>query len=172
MSATCARDVVRQCLEGILTGYTTESANALCLNGGEGASAAADDSARARAIGVDGAGAGDDAAGRSARGAGCAGGFRGQRAEGGSQSRLGRRDAHRRLGASAGAGASAGTGAGAGAGASAGAAAAVAGDGAARPGSVLGDGHGLEHGLGLLLGGVDGEGHALTTVAILTAVEP
>lgn len=48
----------------------------------------------------------------------------------------------------------------------------AAGDAGAGAGAVLGDGHGLEHGLGLSGGGVDGEGHALAAVALLLAVEP
>lgn len=45
-------------------------------------------------------------------------------------------------------------------------------NGSSGASAVLGDGHGLEHGLGLGGGGVDREGHALSTVALLLAVEP
>lgn len=45
-------------------------------------------------------------------------------------------------------------------------------DGAVGSGSVLGNGKGLEHSVGLLGGGVDGEGHALAAVVALLAEEP
>jgi len=48
----------------------------------------------------------------------------------------------------------------------------VAGDGAAGALALLRDSQGLELGLGLFGGGIDGEYHALTTVASLCAVEP
>lgn len=46
------------------------------------------------------------------------------------------------------------------------------GDGAAATLALLANGEGLEHGVRLLGGGVDGEDHALSAVGALTAVEP
>lgn len=46
------------------------------------------------------------------------------------------------------------------------------GDGGGVAAAVLLDGHGLEHGVGALSGGVDGEDHALAAVRALGAVEP
>lgn len=48
----------------------------------------------------------------------------------------------------------------------------VAGDGTAGTVTLLLDGEGLKHGVGLLGGGVDGENHALSAVVALAAVEP
>lgn len=48
----------------------------------------------------------------------------------------------------------------------------ASGEGSTSAGAVLGDGEGLEHGLGLFGGRVDGEDHALSAVALLSAVEP
>lgn len=48
----------------------------------------------------------------------------------------------------------------------------AAGEGRACTSAVDGDSHRLEHGLGLGSRRIDGKGHALATVALLTAVEP
>ena len=129
-----------------LTSYTSEGGDTL-LGRGERAGTA-DDRARAGAVGVDRASSDSDTGGGGSR-SGSSGGGGG--AEGGGEGRA--------------AGSAAGRGSG-------GRGASVASDGASGALSLLSDGVGLELSLGLVGGGVDGEGHALSAVASLAAVEP
>ena len=129
-----------------LTSYTSEGGDALL--GRRERAGTADDRACAGAVGVDGASSDGDTGGGGGR-SGSSGGGGG--AEGGGEGRAAGRAAGR---GSGGRGAS------------------VAGDGASGTLSLLSDGVGLELSLRLVGGGVDGEGHALSAVAGLAAVEP
>lgn len=136
------------------TTEATKGADALCLDSREGASVA-DNSARARAVGVDSTSARGQTSASSASGGSRVGSSSAQ----GSSQRIGAGSNSSSRGGSASGSASNGS-------------AAVAGDGTTSAGAVLGNGHLLEHGLGLVGSRVDGESHTLTTVALLTAVEP
>jgi hypothetical protein len=135
-------------LDGEGAGNAAERANALGLDDREAASAAADH-ADTLAV-LDNAVAGDDGVVTTSRRRGLSRGSLGGSISG---RRVGRRSISRRgLGGLVGRGA--------------------ADDGSALAVTLLSDGELLEHGLGLLRGGVDGEDHALTAVVALPAVEP
>lgn len=137
---------------------------ALCLDGREGADGALDD-ARAGAVRIGRADAGDETGGCRGNSGGAAGSRgRGRLSSGrvGSGGGLSSGSSSSGLGSSRSRGAD-GNRAGGGL---------VAGDGAAGSGAVLGNGHLLEQGLGLIGCGVDGKDHAEATVTLLSAVEP